>query len=264
MSKVCCNRRSGEDDVPSVSFLIGHRGKERLPNLLATLQSIAAQVEVSFECIVVEQDESPLLADALPGWVRYVHAPLAVSCLLYNRSQALNDAARLARGGVLILHDNDMLVPVDYAAQALRRCEQGYEVLQLKRFVFYLDESSTEQVCHSAALPVAADCEQVIENLCGGGSLAVSARAYQKIGGMDEAFIGWGGEDEEFWDRCRTRKVWAFGCLPIVHLWHPPQPGKRAAGGQGSYTAELTALRRAIPPEQRIAELTARREGASQ
>ena len=100
--------------------------------------------------------------------------------------------------------------------------------------------------------------EEVIENLCGGGSLAVSREVYWEIGGMDEAFVGWGGEDLEFWDRCLTRKLWEYAHMPCVHLRHAPQPGKRAANGEGALTAELTAHRLAIPAEERIRELCSR------
>lgn len=247
-------------DSPDISFLIGHRGAERLPHLLATLRSIAAQKNVSFECIVVEQDEHPVVQKDLPSWINYVHAPPSKSGMLYNRSQAFNAGARIARGRVLILHDNDILVPADYGAQSVRLVQEGYEVVQLKRFVFYLDRASSQHMRR----PEKAQCEQVVENLCGGGSLAVSARAYDEIGGMDEEFVGWGGEDEEFWDRCLTQNVWEYGSLPFIHLWHEPQPGKRAVHGQGAQTAELTARRRAMPVEQRIAELVARRGGTSQ
>lgn len=81
------------------------------------------------------------------------------------------------------------------------------------------------------------------------------------IGGFDEEFIGWGGEDNEFWDRCLTRKTWEWTYLPIVHVWHEPQQGKRAVKGLGANTAELTAKRRAIPPAERISELVARVRG---
>src|SRR5882757_3426772 len=40
---------------PQVSFLIGHRGMSRLPHLLLTLRSIAAQRDAAIECIVIEQ-----------------------------------------------------------------------------------------------------------------------------------------------------------------------------------------------------------------
>jgi GT2 family glycosyltransferase len=68
--------------------------------------------------------------------------------------------------------------------------------------------------------------ETIVQNLEGGGSVAIIREAYERIGGMDESFIGWGGEDNEFWERAQTCKVWPYGCLPLVHLWHPSQPGK--------------------------------------
>src|SRR5437763_476809 len=40
---------------PVVSFVIGHRGLDRVPLLLKTLRSIAGQSGVGIECIVVEQ-----------------------------------------------------------------------------------------------------------------------------------------------------------------------------------------------------------------
>src|SRR2546423_8870883 len=44
-----------DSQEPIVSFVIGHRGIERLPHLLSTLRSIAGQSGIAFECIVVEQ-----------------------------------------------------------------------------------------------------------------------------------------------------------------------------------------------------------------
>jgi len=47
-----------------VSFVIGHRGLERLPNLLLVLRTIAAQQGAAVECIVVEQSASPDVRDS--------------------------------------------------------------------------------------------------------------------------------------------------------------------------------------------------------
>jgi len=251
-------KESPEGNPPKVSFIIGHRGVERLPLLLMTLQSIAAQEDVSFECIVVEQDAEPLIRDALPGWVRYLYTPLFDPDQPYNRSKTFNDGVQLAQGNVLILHDNDMVIPVCYAATARDLFEKGYEVSQLKRFIFYLNETSTQTVVSEGDIPENVHCEQVIENACGGGSLAISKEVYWEIGGMDEEFIGWGGEDTEFWDRCLTRKVWGYAMLPIVHLWHASQPSKRAVNGNGALTAELADRRRAMPARERIRELMMR------
>lgn len=246
--------------APEVSFLIGHRGAERLPLLRLVLKSIAAQRGVRFECIVAEQDVSPLVKTSLPDWVRYVHCPVAAGTP-FSRSQAFNAAAGLARGKILVLHDNDLLAPADYAAEAARIAAQGFEGINHKRFIFYFPEFATAaaianervEAPSSASGPMA-----VMENATGGGSLVVAREAFDAIGGMDEAFTGWGGEDVEFWGRVRTRKVWPYGFLPLIHLWHPAQPGKWPA--KETPGMERMRARAALSPAERICELRQARE----
>ncbi|MGD9583398.1 MAG: glycosyltransferase family 2 protein [Lysobacterales bacterium] len=247
------------DQEPQISFIIGHRGEARLPHLLATLASIAAQRDAPVECIVVEQDEEPRLIGRLPAWVRHVHTPSPTPDMPYCRSWAFNIGARHARGELLVLHDNDMLVPVDYAARLLAQTQQGYEVVNLKRFIFYLSAAHSDAFfCGTKGL-LAHPPETVTQNLEAGGSVAITQRAFEAIGGMDESFIGWGGEDNEFWERAQTQRVWPFGCLPLVHLWHPAQSGK--------YEKDKATLQRyrallAIPVQSRIATLRAVPSGA--
>ena len=248
---------SGFQDI-EVSFIIGHRGTARLPHLLLALQSIAAQRDVAFECIVVEQSETPIIQSTLPGWVRYVHTPLPYAEMPYCRSWTFNVGARQARGRILILHDSDMLVPQNYASEVWCRHKDGYEVINLKRFIFYLSQAHSEQIFSSSQLEITRPPEVVVQNLEAGGSLAVSTEAYFALGGFDESFVGWGGEDNEFWERAQTRSVWPYGYLPIFHLWHEAQPEKAEKKRQ---TVKLYESRSTIPAIQRIAELTARRFG---
>ncbi len=242
-----------------VSFIIGHRGLERLPHLLLTLEAIAGQQDVSLECIVIEQDSQPLIQEYLPTWVQYIFTPPPVVAMPYCRSWAFNAAARTARGALLILHDNDLLVPASYAAEQLRWFRGGCEVINLKRFIFYMDaRPSLPMPLPATRLFARSAVENVLQNALGGGSVAIGRKTYEEIGGFDEDFVGWGGEDLEFWDRCLTRRVHQFAYLPLVHLRHESQPGKRAVNGNGLLTAELTDCRRAIPAARRIAELTRR------
>lgn len=224
-------------NTPEVSFIIGHRGVDRLPLLHETLRSIAGQRDASIECIVVEQ--SVQREASLPVWVRHLHTPNDGP---YNRAAAFNAGAREARGRLLILHDNDMLCPSRYAAEVVDRAAEGWSFLDLKRFLFYYD-------AHGALATVVQNAQ--------GGSIAASRDAFFDIGGFDESFVGWGGEDNEFWERAETTKrVYTFGYLPFIHLWHPPQPGKQSS--------DAPAVKRyhelkGIKPEERIERLRNRR-----
>jgi len=245
-----------DSHAPQVSFIIGHRGNARLPHLLATVETIAAQRGASVECIVVEQDEESQVASQLPSWVRTVHTPPPPR-MPYCRSWGFNVGAAHARAPVLVLHDNDLLVPVDYAAQVLARFARGYEAANLKRFIFYFDRAGTEAIFASRSLPAGGTPEVVSQNL-EGGSIAVTREAFDRIGGMDESFVGWGGEDNEFWERATTLKVWPWANLPMVHLWHGAQAGK--------YDATFPTARRyvelsQIDPRERISRLRSVRRG---
>jgi hypothetical protein len=247
---------SAEVGQPDVSFLIGHRGIARLPHLLATLRSIAAQEDVALECIVVEQETVSRLGPLLPSWVRLVHTPPPDVDMPFCRSWAFNVAASHARGRVLVLHDNDLLMPIDYAAELLRRIARGYELVNLKRFVFYLSNTHTQAVFGGQAGLADQAPETTVQNTRGGGSVAITASGFERIGGMDETFVGWGGEDNEFWERAQTLKVWPWANLSLVHLWHAPQPGKREAESQ---TARHYSALAQIDPEERIRQLRARK-----
>ena len=257
LQRAAAPKRTGA--TPELSVLIGHRGLERLPLLLATLESLAAQTEVNLECLVIEQDDSMTIAAALPSWVRHIHAPLATPGAPYNRSHTFNIGASVARAPVLLLHDNDMLVPRGYASRILERIGKGYAVVNPKRFIFYLSQAHSQAVLDAGAGFDAAPADYIVQNLEAGGSMAIRADTYAELGGMDEAFSGWGGEDNEFWDRCLTRPCWIWGYEPIVHLWHRSQPLKDTAANPNLQRArELSD----VPASERIRRLRQRRVGS--
>ena len=225
---------------------------------MATIESIAAQRDVVVECVVVEQDGAPQLQALLPSWVKVVHTPPPAPDMPYCRSWSFNVAAQHARAPVLVLHDNDMLVPMDYAAQVLRRVEAGHDVVNLKRFIFYLSQAHTEAIFNGSASLLDLPPESIVQNLEGGGSVAIRREALQRIGGMDESFVGWGGEDNDFWERAQVLRVWPWTNLPVVHLSHAAQPGKRDAAYE--IARDYRALAQ-VPPLERIAHLQARAQG---
>ncbi len=248
-------RPAPQQEEVEVSFIIGFRGRARLANLLTSLGSIAAQIDVSLECIVVEQAVREETRADLPEWVRYIHTPLPYPAMLFNRSWALNVGARAARGKILVFHDCDVCVPIHYARELLALFAQGFQIMRLQRFVFFLDESASGIIVDKKDMPDTVTRNTVVQNSAG-CTVAAARDAFFEIGGFDEAFVGWGWEDNEFNQRCGTIREYSFMYLPFIHLFHIPQPedGRRN-------NCLLFQARAAIPAQQRVKELKERHFG---
>jgi len=220
------SKRESDNTQVDVSFIIGHRGSTRMDLLLKTIDSIAAQRNCAVECIVVEQDQTPLVRDQLPRWVEYVFTPLSDPSMAYSRSWAFNVGADHAKSQCLIFHDNDLLVPSCYASDTLTLFKRGFDFINLKRFIFYLSKTESTNFIKTSTLKKTMKIDSIMQNAEGGGSIGASKKAYERIGGFDERFVGWGSEDNEFWERALTQNVWQYGYLPLIHLWHEAQTEK--------------------------------------
>ena len=240
---------------PDISFIIPHRGKERLMLLRATIESILGQRDAGVECIVVEQ--SPRRdAEGLPLPVRYIHLPHSGDSEGWRKSWAFNVGVAAASADIVVCHDGDLLVPCDYAAEVLRhiRCDRR-EVASLLRLDFGLGEKGVAATLSSGRVCTRYPLERVSQNFQG-GTIAILREAFLRVGGFDEDFVGWGGEDNEFYDRCRTLNGSWHGYLPFVHLWHAPQRTKDGNSRQGNMT--LLREKLGVPAEKRTAELSKR------
>ncbi len=157
---------------PEFTFIIPHRGVERLPQLLMTLESIGA-LKGQVECIVVEQDSEKRIQ--LPDSVVHLHAPYAPGDSAWRKCFAFNRGAMIARGRYLVLHDGDILVPRDYL-QRLRWhfLTQQVDVVYPQRFLFYLTQHVTERLVVSKnPHEILSDSPEMIKQNWTGGTLAI-------------------------------------------------------------------------------------------
>lgn len=241
-------------EPPEVSFIIAHEGTQRLDHVWWTVRSILAQQGVAVECIVVDQTQRPSFSDVLPPAVRVVHRPLPGGLTGWRKSWAFNQGAREAQGRVLIFHDGDIVCPSGYA-QAVTDCLGQYGAASIQRFLFNLNRTATLKLFETRCWPEKIHPERIRQNW-EGGTIAVKRDAFFKLGGYDEAFVGWGGEDNEFFDRCSDAGHLRYGYLPFVHLWHAPQSDKHVVDNANLTTALAARLK--IPRSQRVAELNRR------
>ncbi len=243
---------------PRISFVIAHSGADRLVQLTRTLRSLFAQEGVCCEFIVIDQSPTPLLAH-LPRGIVYRHLDKSGLAPGWRKSWAFNVGARLARSEILVFHDGDICAPAGYASEVLRVLEKGgHAAASLQRMLFYLTRDDTAQLMQEGAIP--GDClpAPAFQNWKG-GTIAIRKDAFMLTGGFDEGFVDWGGEDDEFYDRCSGVGHCRAGYLPFVHLWHAPQAKRMAADNLN--TSRILPSRLAIPLAQRMAELRERKWG---
>lgn len=240
---------------PKVSFLFAHMGMDRLPQLRQVLRSVYAQRGIQVECIVADlsvnslEAELPIGAKYLP--IKFSHLPAG-----WYKAWAYNIAARHATGDILVFQDGDVCAPMDYGAELARVIlQEGYEAASIQRFLFYLDEPSTHAIYWKGVVPKNLTPTCVLQNWKG-GTIALAREAFLSMGGFDEGFVNWGGEDDEFFDRCSIKRHTRFGYLPFVHLYHPPQSDRRAPDNIN--INKILPARLAISPECRVAELRSR------
>lgn len=255
-------RLAGEADVvasehPQVTIVIPIGGTERMQQFDLALASARAQTGVATEILVVEQSPEPTLEGRLPPDVRYRHDRVDAGSAGFNKSRALNLGARCARGESLLLMDADFLLPERFACE----CHQAlvtFEGVRPMRLLFYLDAPSLPAIHRSRRLEAAVGVDDIVEN--NPTPIAVRKATYWAIGGHDEDYAGWGGEDTEFLDRLRTRRISEAGWLPLVHVWHAAAPKK--ASGDRNHRLHEAKMR--TSSATRIQELRARAERLTQ
>jgi len=233
---------------PAMSFLIPVGGDSRMAQFFAALGAARAQAGVPSEVVVVEQGVDQHLLGKLPSDVVYYFQRVSAG-KHFNKSSALNKAARLASGDALVILDADYLLPSRFAltsAAALTTVEAARPA----RWILYLEQP---QGRHQAPRQSPGHCIANIESIVSNNPTPIVVRqsTYWAIGGHDEEYEGWGGEDSEFLDRLRTRSISEGGWLPVWHLWHPPAAKKK----DGDRNSALHGAKMAIPARQRIAKL---------
>ena len=240
--------------VPNLrlSIILPVGGEDRMQNFECVLKGFLGQSMKDIEIIVLEHSIAPLYRDILPPGVRYEHVLMSVEGEEFNKSMLMNRGVAMAHSPVVLLHDADILVPRDYLELTWLQINAGFEAVRPLRLLFYIDQSTTELITRTHSLPTDLDVADVAQNSVGGSTMILKD-TYDDIGGHDERFQGWGGEDLEFLERLHTRKLFRGGFMPAIHLWHPPAAKK----ANGNRNQDMLNSLRALPPAERINRLQA-------
>ena len=249
--------------MQNTSYIIPYRAGDD-PDRRANLEAVLTWLRplAPGRVIVVEQDIAPTLGD-LPLWpalqVQFTYGPGP-----FNKSWAMNVGYRAAETPVLAFGDADVIGPG--LVQAVAAVREGVPVVRAYARVLDLDAAASRRLrgdpAAIAAPGFAADApprEQTGEIPPSCGGIVVLQRAiFELLGGWDERFEGWGGEDDAM-DHKLARAGIRPGIVAGALAYHLHHHRDRAADSP-LYRNNLALLAqlRAMPEEalRRMCEVT--------
>lgn len=205
-------------------------GGARLRNLLACLLSVADQSypRERYRVVVVESDDRPRFRDIIEPYVDdYLFAPKPDT---FNKSWAVNVGVVNApgRAEAICILDADVLADRDFIARNAARFERPGTAGHLTyRNMLSLSETATSNAIRNRLMRGADQADP--QTLRGfflrrppGCCLWVRPSAFHRIGGMDERYEGWGGEDNDFVYRMDFNSAFDSYDDWLLHMAHPP------------------------------------------
>lgn len=236
--------RDAADRSFSVDVLIPFRNAapERLRNLAFTIGYYRRHLPTAR--IILAEHEGPT---PLPEGVTVdLHLSVSGDEDLFNKSLLLNEASRHASASTLVFADVDCIpeVWVLAALEGLSELLWDTYVVPHTRVHYLTAASSAEFIAgqrdHDG--PVG-DVEKHTEMVTVGGVTFCSAELFKQMGGFDQQrFLGWGGEDDDLYDRCLVSgRVADRIPSDLLHLDHP------GAVWHSFTEAQMTAKRSRIP-----------------
>lgn len=161
----------------------------------------------------------------------------------FTRASAINAAIRRASGSVIVQSDPDSLVPVVQLNTAIQMAAaRGVLVIPHDEYLYASADAT------SAVLSGEADVWDINPAACdehgpdGSGNVVVFRReAWAEVGGFDERFGLWGGDDAAFRYSVEAFRGPAYRITgPMVHLWHPRLP--QSVPGAPGYAEQFAIL----------------------
>ena len=156
---------------------------------------------------------------------RFLHINTTIDSDLFNKTTLINNAVKASVGDVLVMVDNDCILPSSAIYNAIHLIHNhGYSVVMPFSYINYLTETQTRQYIREGTF-TQYNCGDImpIKKYTGGVNVFMRS-SFDAVGGFDDEIIGWGSEDDAF--LCKMKRIvgelyWFTTSTTLLHLWHP-------------------------------------------
>ncbi|KIL45199.1 galactosyltransferase-related protein [Jeotgalibacillus soli] len=165
-----------------------------------------------------------------------------------NKSKAVNQAAKNATRDIFVIADADIIYDPVVITESIKLLNEAAWVVPFTE-IYDIPQKLTKKLVKSdPTLPINVElkhCQKVnwLYDEFAGKLNVIPREHFEAVGGFDERFIGWGGEDDAFSHAVNTlcgQFVNYEGRL--FHMWHPPSHYNTNPNGQ----ANIALLKRYI------------------
>lgn len=200
----------------SFTFVIGYRHNlERLNNLRRVLDWINGFGGV--QVLLIEQDTHSKIKH-LNLKAKHIFIK---SNMPYNRSWAFNVAMKWANSNIIVFGDSDLIMEPNQFIEGLKALQTFEMVSPYNSVVDLTPQESNLPLENLIAInrPGRGETDNQKINISGGISM-FRRDAIQRIGGWNEEFIGWGGEDDFQTMKVKNFLSWKELTARCFHLHH--------------------------------------------
>ncbi len=210
---------SDKTKVPAITYVIPYRDLSRSACLSAVINNVRAQKYPSIQIVLAEQDEIKRANLKDLPCIDHEFIKSWLPRMQFCKAAAFNSGVFRSVNEKIILHDADMMVRADYT-KIISDLLDRHETVHIGSTVCYMDKPTTDNITSTYKIdPNTMKSERVV-TYYEGGSLAITKKAYFRIGGFAEEFIGYGCEDCEFFERMKLLNFMNERSIDLIHLWH--------------------------------------------
>lgn len=239
---------SCERGTEGVSVIIPIRGIERNSSLLVCIDYILKQSVCPLEILVVEESQNKEINLGRHLNNQIIRYFFIKGGEFFNKSKCINLGVMNSKYDLINMNDVDMIMPKDYLFKYCKRmlnCDMCY----MSKDIYYLDRvpENNSFDWNGKRWTDGRKWDYA------GGNFMVKKKCFIDVGGFDEQFCGYGGEDGDFYVRIQKLLKFDRGRSLDYPLLHMPHSNKEHINKENNDI--LFKRLRSIDPKSRIPSL---------